>query len=810
MAQTAKAARFLKNSFSSLAGLSIAGFGIQSLVKSSDELQLLTDKMSVFAREGQTGLDVMNNITQVANRQGQSIADLATIYNRLEISTQELKLSSEETLAMTEVLAQSFRLAGATGSEMRGVTIQLSQAMAAGALQGQELRSVMEGNALVALALKKELGLAGDTIDQVRQSIFKFAEGRGGITAAEVFSALANNADKFDEMAQKLNFTIGQSMNIALNKIGSAWNNFNSQMGVTSSIGKAIVAVANNMDIAMAALAATATYFLVPALASAVLTMKAYVAGATLATIATKGLAASMGFIGGVLKAVISIKGAVVIAVGALVYALLNWEKTQAVLNKVILQTQLYFNQFRQSVGEVIISAGKFANSATIIAAGTTLIGNSAKNITRLKDEIDKLDKKSDEVKEKNSNSSVLGGAASRIKGDGKVMKDTLLSLNTALNSNAIKMREYTDRLKKLRLEEVQREFLAGKIDAETRAKREKEIMFGKVRDLNRLNQATAELNRQFLKDKDVEKYYATLNSAVLKDTKEKFSQGRIQLEQFMQQMDNAKIAQFNDEFRKGAMNVIQYNQAIDNIRMESLKRQLEGNIISLEEYHRQIIAITEEYQPGSAFFVGTMDYIKQAGTISNGVAKATQNAFGALENGLMDFIKTGTFEFKKFAQSILDDINRIIVRSMVVRPLAQAILGSYDMGTTSVDKKALGGAYNSNGVEFFAKGGIVNAPTMFKHSRGLGMAGEAGPEAIIPLKRGRGGELGVSATSANVTVNVINQSEDTETRQTERSGENGERIIDVLILNKVKEGFASGAFDKQMNSQYGLRRRGG
>ncbi|MDY8109116.1 phage tail tape measure protein [Fulvimarina sp. 2208YS6-2-32] len=45
-----------------------------------------------------------------------------------------------------------------------------------------------------------------------------------------------------------------------------------------------------------------------------------------------------------------------------------------------------------------------------------------------------------------------------------------------------------------------------------------------------------------------------------------------------------------------------------------------------------------------------------------------------------------------------------------------------------------------------FAKGGIVARPSFFSHGGGLGVMGEAGPEAILPLRRGPDGRLGVAA----------------------------------------------------------------
>jgi tape measure domain-containing protein len=69
----------------------------------------------------------------------------------------------------------------------------------------------------------------------------------------------------------------------------------------------------------------------------------------------------------------------------------------------------------------------------------------------------------------------------------------------------------------------------------------------------------------------------------------------------------------------------------------------------------------------------------------------------------------------------------------------------------------AKGNVYANNKIVPFASGGVVNKPTIFPMANGMGLMGEAGPEAIMPLRRGANGKLGVESSggASNVVVNV-------------------------------------------------------
>ncbi|WP_375463379.1 phage tail tape measure protein [uncultured Methylobacterium sp.] len=91
---------------------------------------------------------------------------------------------------------------------------------------------------------------------------------------------------------------------------------------------------------------------------------------------------------------------------------------------------------------------------------------------------------------------------------------------------------------------------------------------------------------------------------------------------------------------------------------------------------------------------------------------------------------------------------------------LVNTLLSSGTSSSTGSESGfARGGVFQAGRVRPFAAGGIVAAPTYFPMSGGTGLMGEAGPEAILPLRRGSDGRLGVAAGAGSrpvaVTVNI-------------------------------------------------------
>jgi phage-related minor tail protein len=109
----------------------------------------------------------------------------------------------------------------------------------------------------------------------------------------------------------------------------------------------------------------------------------------------------------------------------------------------------------------------------------------------------------------------------------------------------------------------------------------------------------------------------------------------------------------------------------------------------------------------------------------------------------------TGGRQFDDVLKSLALRISDLSLK-LALKPLTQGLAGGID----SLFSGLLGGA------KPFAAGGVIAAPTYFPlGGRSLGLAGEAGPEAILPLARGTDGRLGVAASGggagANVTVHI-------------------------------------------------------
>ena len=188
----------------------------------------------------------------------------------------------------------------------------------------------------------------------------------------------------------------------------------------------------------------------------------------------------------------------------------------------------------------------------------------------------------------------------------------------------------------------------------------------------------------------------------------------------------------------------------MSEIQGEKFKMSLDEIKQKLKENKQETFNFKEELKKVAE---SAMDLKSQIGELA-------VNAVNRLADGFVELAMTGKASFADLARSILADLQRMILKALFFKALfglfpgLESFLG-FEKG--GVVESAKGNVFAQNKVVPYASGGVIDKPVIFPMARGMGLAGESGPEAILPLKRGRGGRLGVESSGGvgNVVVNV-------------------------------------------------------
>ena len=179
----------------------------------------------------------------------------------------------------------------------------------------------------------------------------------------------------------------------------------------------------------------------------------------------------------------------------------------------------------------------------------------------------------------------------------------------------------------------------------------------------------------------------------------------------------------------RGEAKFLQYK--LDNLDKETNKLIKQQDIINnkLELSKKVNDELGKGGQEAQKAWVSTGQVLTSiANTLASGIGNAIQ--------GLI----RGTQTLGQAFTNILGQLAEIILMAGIKNALASTSMFSF------LKTNAKGNVYAQNGIVPFAQGGIVDSPTIFPFANGVGLMGEAGPEAIMPLTRGPDGRLGVEA----------------------------------------------------------------
>jgi len=276
---------------------------------------------------------------------------------------------------------------------------------------------------------------------------------------------------------------------------------------------------------------------------------------------------------------------------------------------------------------------------------------------------------------------------------------------------------------------------------------------------------------------------------------RQEYAERRRQLEE-AQQVESTRLAQEQYETR------IQALEDAESQQVEILRQKAEEKLEAESQWRNGAIR-------------GLENYADEVQNVAQTTANAISGAFKGMEDALVEFVRTGKADFKSLADSIIADMVRIAVQQSITGPLASVMRGWFGSSnappagaTPGVDwlhGNAKGGVYNTPSLSQYSNG-IFNTPQLFAFARGAGVFGEAGPEAIMPLKRGQDGNLGVRVEMANggasnVQVNLINQSSQPISATAGAPRFDGSKMVVDVLLNDLR---TNGPFTRQLKGVMG------
>ncbi|EIE0340718.1 phage tail tape measure protein [Salmonella enterica] len=234
----------------------------------------------------------------------------------------------------------------------------------------------------------------------------------------------------------------------------------------------------------------------------------------------------------------------------------------------------------------------------------------------------------------------------------------------------------------------------------------------------------------------------------------------RLKIQQHYQdQLEQLK----RDSQAKGTLDSEEYRQA-----EQELQASLDRRLAEWADYNAKVDASQGDWTQGASRALD--NFMAQGSNVASMTENIFTNAFNGMADAVGNFATTGKFNFRSFTVSILADLAKMEARIAASQALggllkwgmtafgagAGAAAGS---GANAIQSyganfslNAVGGVYNSADLSRYS-GSVVSRPTFFAFAKGAGVMGEAGPEAILPLRRGADGKLGVVAAGGGMAM---------------------------------------------------------
>lgn len=230
----------------------VAAFGVRELSRLSDEYQNATARLQIFTQSNEELARLQGSLFGIAQNTRQSLSATVDLYYQLANATQDVGTSQAQLLQITSGVNKGLIISGSVGDSAKGVIIQLSQALAAGKLRGQEFNTVNEQGNRIMRAVGEGLGL---TVGQLRE-----LANAGDLTTELFVRGFTKGLASLEQDFNKIPVTITGALQIAQNELQQFLGTTLQSTGQSNVFAQAILLVAKNINTLAAATAGFLTY----------------------------------------------------------------------------------------------------------------------------------------------------------------------------------------------------------------------------------------------------------------------------------------------------------------------------------------------------------------------------------------------------------------------------------------------------------------------------------------------------------------------------------------------------------------------
>lgn len=229
----------VRSSAAGLAGAWAGAFATHQLIQFADTWNQLNGRLRLASSSSEDYVQSQRVLMEISQRTGTSLEANSNLYSRIAQSLRDAGYASADVAKVTETVATSLKLSGASTEEASSVITQLSQALGSGVLRGEEFNSIMENGGRLAKLLADGLGT---TVGGLRNMA-----NNGELTTNKIVPLLTNVEilrKEFDTLPASISGSAQKVQNAFLAWVGGA----NDAVGASSTLTGVLDGLANNID----------------------------------------------------------------------------------------------------------------------------------------------------------------------------------------------------------------------------------------------------------------------------------------------------------------------------------------------------------------------------------------------------------------------------------------------------------------------------------------------------------------------------------------------------------------------------------